>query len=222
MVKRICKICGKSFYTWISETKRGRGKFCSQKCFRKTPQYGFQKGHSFIKGGEKGWFKKGQTSFNKGKHPEYMQGKNHHNWKGGRFKNKRGYVLIKKPNHPFANNHGYVSEHRFVMEKYIGRYLNSQEVVHHINKIKDDNRIENLKLFANHSEHQKQDTLFVKGNQIAKGNPPNNGSFKKGFIPWNRDKHYSLKHSGQFKKGQIPWNKKSTFEEPNQLFQHKA
>jgi len=27
---------------------------------------GFQKGHKFYKGGEKGWFKKGQTAFNKG------------------------------------------------------------------------------------------------------------------------------------------------------------
>ncbi len=39
------------------------------------------------------------------------------------------------------------------MEKYIGRKLNSKEQIHHINGIRDDNRIENLQLCKNWSEH---------------------------------------------------------------------
>lgn len=47
-----------------------------------------------------------------------------------------------------------VLEHRLVMEKHIGRKLSSKDVVHHINRDKLDNHIENLFL-TNHVEHRK-------------------------------------------------------------------
>ena len=39
-----------------------------------------------------------------------------------------------------------ISEHRYVMETFLGRKLNKEEVVHHINHIQNDNRIENLQV----------------------------------------------------------------------------
>ena len=79
----------------------------------------------------------------------------HPNWKGG-FVTQRddGYIQIMKKNHPNVNKSGYVMLHRLIMEAHIGRVLRNDEVVHHINKDVRDNRIENLELFKNGSEHQ--------------------------------------------------------------------
>jgi len=83
------------------------------------------------------------------------KGKNSGNWKGGKRKKLDGYIAVLIPEHPLANCDGCVAEHRLVMEKKLGRYLLPKEEIHHINAIRDDNRIENLILFANRAEHIK-------------------------------------------------------------------
>lgn len=75
-------------------------------------------------------------------------------WKGGRARNGR-YFLLLKPDHPCANGRGYILEHRFIMEQHLGRHLFPDEVVHHLNNNPSDNRLENLKLLRDDSEHGK-------------------------------------------------------------------
>ncbi len=75
----------------------------------------------------------------------------------------QGYVRRKVRNHPFADKRGYVPEHRLVMEEHIGRLLLPTEFVHHINQVRDDNRIENLVL-------QGQD-IHAKNHLVGKRNP---------------------------------------------------
>jgi uncharacterized protein (DUF1330 family) len=82
-------------------------------------------------------------------------GSNNPNWKGGRLQKTNGYIIIQQPTHPFCDIDGYVLEHRLIMERHLGRTLLPTEVVHHINGIPDDNRIENLMLFSNQKEHAK-------------------------------------------------------------------
>lgn len=79
---------------------------------------------------------------------EKMKGLDHPSWKGGRYIDKAGYALVYTPDHPKRNAHNRIMEHRLVMEKEIGRYLESNENVHHKNGIRSDNRIENLELWV--------------------------------------------------------------------------
>ena len=72
---------------------------------------------------------------------------------GQRINDGHGYIFIFKPNHPYANGIGYVREHRLIMEKHLGRYLKPTEIVHHVNEIKNDNRLENLMLFQTKKKH---------------------------------------------------------------------
>ena len=67
--------------------------------------------------------------------------------KGKGWINPQGYRCLKVDGKE-------VKEHRLIMENYLGRKLSSKEDVHHINRIKDDNRVENLQVMS-HSDHAK-------------------------------------------------------------------
>lgn len=99
----------------------------------------------------------------------FKKGKSNPRWNGGK-RIKNGYIFIRCIEHSFSNSKGYVREHRLVYEDHLRKtnpdhpalieidgkfYLRPEWVVHHNNGIRDDNRIENLKLFENNEEHKK-------------------------------------------------------------------
>ena len=85
-----------------------------------------------------------------GKNMPHLYRENNYNWKGGKYKNYSGYViLVLHPSDPYysmVTTHSKIFEHRYVMAKHLGRVLNTWEIVHHKNHIRDDNRIENLEV----------------------------------------------------------------------------
>lgn len=86
------------------------------------------------------------------------RGEKNPSWKGGHVDSGQGYILAYCPDHPHIKGN-YVYEHRLVMENALGRHLESWEIVHHINGIRDDNRLENLELLPRQSEHLAMQSL---------------------------------------------------------------
>jgi hypothetical protein len=117
---KVCERCGEEYVVAPFHAKGSR--YCSRACFGLTRQ--------------------GKSEF---------KGPSSANWRGGRQK-IRGYVRVYAPDHHSLQHkpHGrrYVLEHRLVMEQALGRPLEPHERVHHVNGVKDDNRIENLELWT--------------------------------------------------------------------------
>jgi len=136
-----CEGCGKEVYRRMSLIKRSKFIACSKSCASRVRT-------------------KGKTPWNKGKELHYdvwNKGKEffqiamekHPAWKGGKTNNGNGYITVREKSRITK------LEHRLVMEKYIGRKLTKEEVVHHIDENRKNNHISNLMLFKNNSEHIK-------------------------------------------------------------------
>lgn len=99
------------------------------------------------------------------------KGPNHPAWKGGFRIDEDGYVKTYDPNHPWPRRGGYVFEHVRVMELHLGRRLDLDETVHHINHQRQDNRLENLEVKPrgeHSSHHRKLDSHLRKRDRLGR------------------------------------------------------
>lgn len=77
---------------------------------------------------------------------------NHPRWRGGIHNESNGYrsivVPLDSPYLPMADSRGRVYEHRLVVAQRLGRCLERNEEVHHVNGDKHDNADANLELLS--------------------------------------------------------------------------
>ena len=69
---------------------------------------------------------------------------------GHQYITATGYIwIVVDPKLSFGQESkaGYMAEHRYIMSRHLGRALLTHENIHHINGVRDDNRLENLELW---------------------------------------------------------------------------
>lgn len=107
-----------------------------------------------------------------------------HLWKGGRRHHTTGYIQVQiypdNSYYPMANPYGTVMEHRLIMAQHLGRCLTKEEIVHHKNGVKDDNRVENLE-------------LTTKGAHVVDHSKGYEDGFNKGYLDGCNKKIQELK-----------------------------
>lgn len=159
-MKNKCKTCGLVFE--FKPDKTHKGKYCSRKCYIKG-RWG--KGRKIIKQCEicnkdfktyKSVNKRFCSRQCKVKWQKTITGSIHPAYKGI-INYGNGYNALFMPQHPQSDSKGYVLEHRYIMETKLGRFLEKEEIVHHLNGDKKDNNLSNLEL-TNNKDHSRRHT----------------------------------------------------------------
>ena len=167
-----CKKCGKLFNSKPYLIKQGKGLFCERKCKKVSFNRPCKRcGKDILVEQNRDKVGKGKYCSKRCASKSRVRERSPR-WKGGKIIGSGGYTYIRNPDHPRAKKTGYVREHILIAENALQRPLQKDEVIHHINEVKSDNRIENLYLFSSHSDHMKYHMNYRYGNceEITKSN----------------------------------------------------
>ena len=142
-----CEQCGVAFTPLLKDVARGQGRFCTKSCsatwsaLRRTPHPQTAASRAKTAAAKRAQWAD-PTSGMRRSRPTFA-GPGAIGWKGGVVRNK-GRVMVYHPDHPRAWTTGYVYRAILVAEATLGRPVLRDEIVHHQNEVKDDDRPENL------------------------------------------------------------------------------
>jgi endogenous inhibitor of DNA gyrase (YacG/DUF329 family) len=153
-----CKTCKIQFDVNKAQTKINRTNYCSDVCYQAYKNAKYRAWYAANRNYKSENVNRERDEFGVLLHPKSVKCASN-----GRLLNGSGYVnilvrslseedrsLVRVMN-PTTR---YFSEHRLVMAKKLGRPLLANEIVHHINGVKQDNRPENLEV-TDHASHTK-------------------------------------------------------------------
>lgn len=152
-----CRVCGKTIEVPPNRFQNGRRRYCSNPCrWRgRPPQKRLGIRHT----------DESRALMSMKAKKRYVR-EEASQWKGGRYTAK-GYVHVliatlpeasQKMAREMAPKKNYIQEHRIIMAMHLGRPITKDEVVHHINGVKTDNRPENLEALrrGDHTIHHRE------------------------------------------------------------------
>lgn len=142
----VCAYCSKEFRAFPSDHR----KYCSRKCYELGKRKNYIKdcpncGVTYVvnaKGKRRKFCSKecsGQYDNPTGSQTGVLS----RTWKGGKFISDDGYEMVLIP-----GKGTYTTKQKLVMEEYLGRTLTSNEIVHHKDGNKLNNKISNLDLLT--------------------------------------------------------------------------
>lgn len=152
-VTLVCPVCGRQFERQPAQTKGRKTIFCSRECqhqgatrrLQPPPREELERLYEEL-GTVEAVSKQLRVSTATARRWVILDlGITPHHRRGTRRIASNGYVRVK------VGENGWQSEHRVVMERWLGRPLLLTETIHHRNGDRTDNRIENLEL--RHGQH---------------------------------------------------------------------
>lgn len=132
-------------------------------------------------------------------------GKDSPRWNGG-IRHNNGYIYIYKPKHILADCDGYVKRANLIWEEHNKELVKFPYVLHHKNRIKDDDRIENLERIkqGEHINHHINHNNKINKEYKKRKRKPFNKNIKQklSLIAKERWKKRKRENKGRIKKGE--------------------
>lgn len=152
-LKLICRQCGGGFERLECQVGRGRGKFCSKKCYDASQFHG-EKIICFLCN------KKVYRAYSEQdvgvKEKQFCSRECYFKWRKGK---------LKETTYP---KNGSAHIHRIVVEDAIGRKLLPEEIVHHIDGNKHNYSLENLMVLPDQATHARLHFGEIKNDELQK------------------------------------------------------